>query len=436
MSKNFRIHIVIRILILSLLIGLFIYFTFVDLRWLRAIYLAAFFIIAVVEFIWYVDRTNRDFTSFLHALLQNDFTTTFSESGKGKSFNNLYKAFNQITQRFESISSAKEVQHLYLEGLVEHVRVGIISFDADEKIQLMNQAFQQLIGKPSFAYLNSLQSVDESFLTILREIKPKENKLIKIKVKNELLQLSVHASEFLLNNEYYKLISIQDIKNQLDANELDAWQKLIRVLTHEIMNSVTPITSLSDSLRTLIQSNPDESSVSKIKEGLNAIHTRSLGLQHFTESYKKLTKVPVPSLAKENLKFQIDQLLTLLEKDLKGIKVTTHVSDKIDVFMDKDLMNQVFLNLIKNAIDALRSIVTPELTITANQDTMTTIQISDNGSGIDEDKLDQIFIPFFTTKENGSGIGLALSRQIVQKHNGSIKVNSLTNIGTTFTIKL
>ena len=436
MTKNFRVNVILRLLLITSLIVLLVYFIMVDERYLRSVYLALFLIISLVEFVWYVDRTNRDFTSFLLALLQDDFTTKFSEKGKGKSFENLYKAFNAITQKFENISSAKEVQHLYLEGLVNHIRVGIISIDKDERIHLMNRALQKMLDRPHMAFLNNLNSVDHQLPEVLREIKPNENRLLKIQVKNELLQLSIHASEFLLNKEYYKLISIQNIKSELDINELDAWQKLIRVLTHEIMNSVTPITSLSDSLRQILENDKSDDSLAKVGQGLEAIQLRSKGLQNFTEAYKKLTKLPTPKFNSVNLKSLFDNIVTLFKEELKNIKLILEIPEKTEILADRDLLDQVFINLIKNACDALHGIEGSTIRIHVEQNDVTTITITDNGEGIDEDKLDKIFIPFFTTKTEGSGIGLALSRQIIRLHNGSIGIKSQRGAGTEVTITI
>lgn len=437
MIKNFRLNILIRLLVLTVLIALLTYFLLVEIRYLRSIYLAVFLALAIGEFVWYVDRTNRDFTTFLLSLLQNDFTTTFSEKTKGKSFNQLYTTFNKITKKFEQISSAKEVQHLYLEALVDHIRVGIISFDKKGKIHLMNQAFQKMLDRPSVAFLNNLNSVDNRLPEAFKEIKPKENKLLKVQVNNELLQLSIHASEFILDDTYYKLISVQNIKNELDSNELDAWQKLIRVLTHEIMNSVTPITSLSGSLKQLISNKEhDADTINKVTVGLEAIESRSKGLQNFTDAYRKLTKIPIPKFSEADLGSQLDKVLLLLKEELKGIKVTLDIEDEVKIISDQDLMDQVFINLIKNALEALANKPDAFLSIKAWQQGETYIVFHDNGSGIEPDKLDQVFVPFFTTKNEGSGIGLALSRQIVRLHNGSIDIKSTVDYGTTVTIMI
>ncbi|MTI40407.1 sensor histidine kinase [Fulvivirga lutimaris] len=437
MIKNFRLSVLIRILIISVLITLLVYFLLVDVRYLRSVYIVFFLVIAIIEFIWYVDKTNRDFTSFLLSLLQEDFTTTFQEKGKGKSFKNLYGSLNKITKKFEQISSAKEVQHLYLEALVDHLRVGIISFDKNGKIQMMNQALQKMFDRPQMAFLSNLSGIDERLPELLMDIKPKENKLLKVKIKDELLHLSIHASEFLLDKEFYKLISIQNIKNELDSNELDAWQKLIRVLTHEIMNSVTPITSLSGTLKQIVETSPhDNQTIDKVTQGLEAIQLRSKGLQNFTDAYRKLTKIPTPNYASLNLHNLFKRILILVEDQSKDIEIKLNISEDIEIMGDKDLLEQVFINLVKNGIEALEGRNSPVLRIKAWQDDQTHISISDNGSGIDEDKIDKIFIPFFTTKKEGSGIGLALSRQIIRLHNGNIGVTSVPGEGTSFTVSI
>jgi len=442
MLKNFRLNILIRIIFMAILIAFLIYFILVEQHYLRSVYLFIFIVILIIEFVWYVDRTNRDFASFLMALLQGDFTTTFSESNKGKSFGELYRAFNLITKRFKKISTDKQAQHIYLETLVEHVKVGIISFDQNEKIHLMNNAIKQMLGKSTMLYLKSFSTISDELVETLRTIKPGNQKLIKVTVNNNLLQLSIHASAFKLQNDTYKLVSIQNIKNELESNELDAWKKLIRVLTHEIMNSVTPISSLTDTLGQIAQkenekSSPTQEAMIKLQQGLDAIKTRSEGLQTFTEAYKSLTRIPQPSFVEANIYKLINGIETLLLEELKNIRFEIYTSDKdIKVIADPTLLEQVIINIIKNAIEAVADRKNPAISISIDKSEKVIIQITDNGQGIDEDKIDKVFIPFFTTKANGSGIGLALSREIIRQHNGTISVKSRKGEGTVFTITL
>ncbi|MBL6444902.1 HAMP domain-containing histidine kinase [Fulvivirga sp. 29W222] len=411
-------------------------------NYLRSTYFAIFLIVAIIEFIWYVDRSNRDFAAFLLALLQNDFTTTFSETSKGQSFNELHSAFNQITQKFKTISSEKEVQHIYLESLVEHVSVGILSYDEKEKIHLMNGALKNLLNKPQVLYLKGLEGIDKRLLNTIRHIKPGENRLVKIKLSNQLLQLSLHASEFKLHAQYYKLVSFQNIKNELDANEMDAWQKLIRVLTHEIMNSVTPISSLSNTLYEIIEKENkkgtlNQDTIQKVLTGLDAVKSRSAGLQSFTEAYRNLTRIPPPNFKEVYIKDVLKRIETLLRPNLENVDFRIAYDDEsIKILADTDLLDQVIINILKNALEALEDSDNPKILITVNSQEKTKISITDNGPGIDEDKVDQVFVPFFTTKRGGSGIGLALSKQIVRLHNGTLQVESVPGQGTSFIIEL
>ncbi|MEM7110220.1 MAG: ATP-binding protein [Bacteroidota bacterium] len=437
--RNFRLNIVLRLAIITVLISLMVFYLLVEPRYLRSFYIFLFLVVVFIEFFWYIDKTNRDFKSFLLALLQNDFTTRFSEKGKGKSFNEFYAVLNRITDKFEDISSQKQAQHIYLESLVEHVKVGILSFDDTEKVQWANQATKDLLGLPQIISLKTIQRVDKYLLKVIREIKPGENRLVKLIVKNEMLQLNVHASEFKLQNRFFKLVSLQNIKNALDENELAAWQKLIRVLTHEIMNSVTPITSLSGTLKSLVdrkrnENKPmDQDSIDKLWVGLDAVENRSQGLQSFTTSYRKLTKIPTPVFESVRIRERINRILELFKNETQGVEISVSVSDEIQILADPELLDQVLINMIKNALDAVGDTQEPHLSIICP--TKNVIAISDNGSGIEKDKLDQIFIPFFTTKKEGSGIGLALSQQIMHLHKGKIDVHSEKDIGTTFNLR-
>ncbi|MEM1407869.1 MAG: ATP-binding protein, partial [Bacteroidota bacterium] len=437
--RSFRLNIVLRLAIITGFISLMVFYLLVDPRYLRSFYILLFLVVAFVEFFWYIDKTNRDFKSFLLALLQNDFTTRFSEKGKGKSFNEFYTVLNRITDKFEDISSQKQAQHIYLESLVEHVKVGIISFDDTEKIQLVNQATKDLLGLPQIISLKTIQRVDKYLLKVIREIKPGENRLVKLIVKNEMLQLNVHASEFKLQNRFFKLVSLQNIKNALDENELAAWQKLIRVLTHEIMNSVTPITSLSGTLKSLVDKKRNENkfidkdSIDKLWVGLDAVENRSKGLQSFTTSYRKLTKIPTPVFESVKIRERVNRILELFKNETQGVNIKVSISNDVLILADPELLDQVLINMIKNALDAMTGTDGPQLSIGCT--TKNIITISDNGSGIEEDKLDQIFIPFFTTKKDGSGIGLALSQQIMHLHKGKIDVHSEKGIGTTFNLR-
>jgi len=444
--KNFKLQVIIRLILVSIAIGVLLYYVIITGQYLRSIYLFVFVILIIIEFVYYVEKTHRDFTSFLLAILQDDFSTTFHERGKGKSIQNFYSTLNRITRKFKAISSEKELQYLYLETLVEHIKVGILTYDENENIHLINEALKKLLDRPVLTKLKGIENIDPVLLQSIREIKPTENRLVKVTVNNHLQQLSIHASEFKLKDKYFKLISMQNIKHELEAQELDAWQKLIRVLTHEIMNSVTPITSLSATLQDIIKKEKKQLPASEfpfvdnLDEGLDAIKSRSEGLQTFTQAYKNLTRLPTPEFQKVKIKELLKQVETLLKPDLDHLNVKLHIhleNPELEILVDSDLFDQVLINIIKNGMEAVQKQKDGRIRLTVTENGhQVFIRITDNGAGIPEDKIDKIFIPFFTTKKNGTGVGLALCRQILQMHNATIAVSSYQGEGTTFTIVL
>lgn len=440
--KNFRFQIVLRVVLLTAIVTL-LSWCFVHALYLRAVYVGLAAVISVFELIRYTDRSNRDTKAFMQLLLQRDFTTRYEQTGRGKTFDALYETFNNISEMFKKISAEKEIQHKYLEMLVEHVRVSILSIDADEKVHLANQALRDLLRKNVIHNLKTLESVDQRLARTVREIHAGETRLVKVSIENQLLQLSVHASEFKLDDRYFKLISMQNIKNELDVREMESWQKLIRVLSHEIMNSVSPISSLSDTLHKMITQDSTAVTESNAKlydsldKGLEAIKLRSEGLVNFTQAYRKLTHVPIPSLRRVRLDEILNRVQTLLASRLDGNRVTLTIPPTdVEIVADPELMEHVFINLILNAFEATRNREEPKIDIhtTTGSKGQVSIHIVDNGEGIDEQLLEKIFIPFFTTRKNGSGIGLALTKQILQLHQADILVKSNVGIGTEFII--
>jgi nitrogen fixation/metabolism regulation signal transduction histidine kinase len=439
--RNFRLQVIIRVLVLTACLTLFAWCVANGL-YLRSIYLAVGAIILLAEFIWHVDRFNRDVKTFMISLRQRDFTTHFEASGRGRSYNELYEVLNSISSSFKKLSGEKEIQYRYLEMLVEHVQVGVLSMDAQGKIHLANQALKEMLQKDVITNLKGLESFDEVFVNTLREIRSGETHLIKLRVQNDLLQLSIHASEFKLEDKYYKLISMQNIRNELDAREMEAWQKLIRVLSHEIMNSVAPIISLSGTLHGLVVQEGNSNMLPQyesLDKGLEAIKVRSEGLYNFTQSYRKLTGIPKLTLKEVKVNELIDRVRTLMHSKIAEQNILfTATAEDTGIVVDPELMEHVLINLVLNATEAVTGKADPEIHISTsrNQKGNFCIHVTDNGEGIDERTGEKIFIPFFTTRKNGSGIGLALTKQILQLHNADIQFQSERGKGTVFTIIL
>jgi nitrogen fixation/metabolism regulation signal transduction histidine kinase len=397
--------------------------------------------ISVVELFFFINRFTNHIQLFLVNIRQRNFTFHFPEtSGK---FQKLYEEFNHITTVFKKINSEKEVQYRFIQTMLDHINVGIISFDNHGDIQLSNKAFLRLVGKMHLSTVSQLETIHPVLVKAITELKPEETKVVKFHKQNQIHNLALFAASFKLEGKHFTLVSVQDITNELNLNELEAWQKLIRVLTHEIMNSIAPIISLSDTLHAMVEREVNERTkeskiLDTLKSGLEAIKIRSEGLQIFTDAYRQLTRIPNPEFAIVDMPSFFNSIgaLVLPEISKRNINFRLDINSST-AFMDRKLIEQVILNLLWNAIDATAQTHDPEITVSVStQGEKVKIAIADNGSGIEEATLEKIFIPFFTTKKNGSGIGLAVSRQIVQMHKGELQAASSPNAGTTFTILL
>lgn len=443
--RKFRLNVVIRLILIAAAFGILIYYLFVSGRYIRSFYLGVFVILALVELFYYIDKSNRDVATFLQSILNSDFTSVFDAKKKGKSFDTLYDQMNQIIRRFRKISSEKEIQHLYLKTLVEQANVGLTSFNKGGTIHLINKAFRDILGIRPVAKGAFIADLPEEIHTVLSGLKPGDRTLITLDIKEKKTPLIFMATGFKIEKEDFMLVSVQNIRQELDEKELEAWQKLIRVLTHEIMNSATPIASLSSSLCDLLQTNGSglvsENEGKRLVNGLNAIQDRSAGLMKFTEAYQTLARIPKPQMKAMKVNELVRRIEILFRAQMEKSKITLNIEQEGDIGEikgDINLLDQVFINVIKNAIEALENRPDPTISIfIRNADRgRVLIQVTDNGVGMTEETREQIFVPFYTTKTKGSGIGLSLSKQIVRLHGGSIVVESEADKGTIFTIEI
>lgn len=442
MVYNFKINIVIRLAILLVLI------LGISLSLENGFHLTTGFgviltIILMVNLFNYVDQTNKDLANFFESIQYNDFNTTGSGRHRGDSFGDLHDGFNLINRKFRDIRAEKEANHQFLQTVVEHVEVGLLCIDEDGEVVLMNKALQRLLRKSYLVNLSGLKKVDEQLWEAVTQLQPGDRELLKLNIDNRLMQIAVRTIDLILNRENLKLISFQNIQSELEAQELVAYQKLIRILTHEIMNSVAPIASLSSTINDVIadkdQLDPDY--IDMIKNSVRVIKKRSEGLLDFTETYRSLTRIPPPNFQLVDGSALIQELKTLFMADLASKKIDLKLElppNPVTFQGDPNLLEQVLINLIKNAADSLKERDDPviDLSIQKHPDGKVIFRVSDNGFGIPVDMMDQIFVPFFTTKEDGSGIGLSLSRQIVRLHKGDLELQSVEGEGTVVTISL
>jgi two-component system, NtrC family, nitrogen regulation sensor histidine kinase NtrY len=447
--KNFRLNILFRVVIIVGLAVALAYVTAIQPSLFLPIVLVLSLTIAVVNLIIYIEKSNKDLTRFLLSLRQGAFTESFRRDSRGKPFEEFSEAMNDIVREFAKLNEEKELYYQYLESLNEKINIAIFSFDAEGKLIMMNPAAKHLINFPQFSHILDFQKLDPNLGECVASIKPEERIVAKAFLGDEAYQLSVQCKEIILKGRPVKIILLQNLNSELESKEIEAWHQLIRVLTHEIMNSVTPIVSLTDATRKILTDadgarkdlthlNADKAD--DIFSSIETIHSRSKGLLKFVNSYKEYSK-PIELHGSDVDAVQlVTRVVNLLipEIDKAGVKLTLlKKNTSVTVRTDTELMEQVLINLLKNALEAVPHDKGGEifLSIEKTSQGAARITIEDNGNGIDADVIDKIFIPFYTTKRKGSGIGLAFSRQVMKLHGGTIKVNSVKGRGSRFTIE-
>ncbi len=410
-------------------------------------FLTLVFILQVYLLIRALDKTNKEIAGFLSSIKYDDFSHTYPTTGNSPSMDALYAEFNSVIKKFREIRADKEANYHYFRTIVQHVGIGLVTFNKSGDIQIINSSAKKLLGVDSINNVFELSKISPKFVESLIKLKTGGSDLVEFTREGTRTQLSIYVIELVLRGEEFKLVSVQNIQSELEEKEMDAWQNLIRVLTHEIMNSVTPLSSLAATVETNLVDNIEDDvpiereELEDIYLAVQTIKRRSEGLIRFVSDFRNLTKIPQPKIAEEHVSKVMEHILVLLKHELgkKNVKLSLDINPKDLKFnIDKELLDQVLINLLQNAIHALdENEDDKHIIIRAfkNEYDRTTLAIRDNGSGIDEEALSKIFIPFFTTKKQGSGIGLSISKQIMRKHGGAISVKSVMNEGTEFTLR-
>lgn len=406
------------------------------------LYFCVFFscVLVLVIIVCLVDiysRSIRRMTRMIESVRYGDFSLSFSANGRNEMDRKLVEDLNEVIVRFRSELSEKEEKYQYFETLLDSVDTSVLVADKQGKVVWMNQAGMQDLCGHAIHQLDELKMLNPDFPILIDALQPGEVKVIRIYKEDLMQDMAVTVTEYATRTADLRLINLKNIRSILEENEMEAWQKLVRVLTHEIMNSITPIISLSDTMcERAIQQGMDEESM--MLQGMKTIHRRSKGLLNFVENYRKLSRLASPVLAP----VKVGELLGDIQKLFPSSKVRYiyKVEDEYRKLMiDRSQMEQVLINLLKNASEACEESPNPEVVVeTTYQEEKYIFQLSvtDNGCGILPDVLDRIFIPFFTTKSTGSGIGLSLCKQIVTMHGGSIRVTSEIGKGSCFVVKM
>lgn len=447
--NNLRFQIIIRITAIALTLFLLFQLVSSEAFALTILLVLALVIVQVVALIKFIDKTNRDILDFFEAIKNNDFSTFKQKSGGDAYSNYLYDQFDMVIKKLKKSKLAKDVRQQYLTTIVQHVGIGLITFNEKGDIQIMNIAAKRLLKIENIKNISVLNSISEELVKCFWELKTGGRSLINVEISGDERQLSVYVIELNLGDENFKLISLQNIRSELEEKEMEAWQKLVRVLTHEIMNSVTPISSLANTVEGEIVGylDYDEGPPTIEKEDLEDIYLavqtiqrRSDGLIRFVNDFRSLTHTPEPKFQMVSVMELFDQISILLKHEVETnhIKFIVNVNPQnLALSIDPELIQQVLINLIKNAVQALEERENKIIELLAYQDEKnnTLFILKDNGPGIEEEAQTKIFIPFFTTKKSGSGIGLSLSRQIMRQHNASLSVKSKIDEGTEFILR-
>jgi nitrogen fixation/metabolism regulation signal transduction histidine kinase len=439
--KNFRLNLWLRVL------ALLASFLLLSWLWLDSPYFftpivfTLVVILQVVELTYYLERTNRRLANFFDAFRYRDFTRTFNSKQHGNSFVELETAMNEVMQSFQQIREREEATLQYLESIVRKLTHGLLVFDQRGDIVTVNEAARQLFPPVPLRNVREIQAQNQTLYQALAETPNGETTLIRQQIGNDENQLSISVSELKQRTKNYRIVSIKNISNELQTNELEAWQNLTRVLTHEIVNSITPISSTVSTVIPMLQNAQPLTPENRtdLTDAMTIINRRSEALLRLVQAYRSFTRIPNPDFKTLYVSNLFEDVAKLYQTDLDrmGIQLQQSVApENLTIQADRELFTSILINLFKNAIEALANTPNPEITMiaTLDQRQRSIIRIQDNGAGIIEPAIGKIFIPFYSTKPQGSGIGLSLCRKIMTMHRGFIRVESTPNQKTVFTL--
>lgn len=449
MDFNWKSPVLPRVAILAFSILLFGYLLFSQQQYVISIILLLVIFFQVKQMMKMIESSNDDMASFLDSIRFDDLSSSFKTDSNDPSIQRLHNEMNEALVKLRYSRQERDSEYLFYKNIVMHVGIGLIIFKEDTgKIEIFNSAARKLLKVNRADTVNDLKEVSETLVNVFTRLRTGGRELLRLKVGEDFVQLSVYAIELTLRGENLKLISLQNIQSELEEKEMEAWQNLVRVLTHEIMNSVTPISSLAgiveDEIKIHLRDDAEKplqkEQLADIHLSLQTISKRSEGLIHFVKEFRSLTHIPKPRPENMRVSQLFDEVAMLHKSELseRSIKLECKVDPAdLTISADKTMIEQVVINLFKNAIQAFDDGEEKVITLRGyyNEKMRPVISVKDNGTGIDPEALEKIFIPFFTTKKTGSGIGLSLSRQIMRQHQGTLTVKSTVGKGTEFLMR-
>ena len=446
---RFSIYIIIRVTLLvsmSLIFGIILaqpeYF-------FSQVIVVAVIVLQMIEMIHFARRSNKELTKFILAIKYGDVSVNFSGDQLGRDFKDLADSFREVIAAFNKVKIEKESQYLLLQAIIDKISFGIIAFNEDDEILLINKSAFNYLKIERTKDWNYIKKQNSEFTSQIENMAQDGRKLVELGSGSNTRQLSVYNHTIVLMEKNCRVITFYDIQDEIEQKEIEAWYKLIRILTHEIMNSATPLTSLTDTILMLLENHNGsqknlrditEENIQDVRSSVNTIKKRTVGILQFVDAYRKLTDIPHPEFEKIGIRELMDSVLSLLEPEFKKRKINNNVIiDPLDLQLkcDKMLFEQVLINLLTNSIYALDKQPDPTIEINVSQNgSKVMFQVKDNGKGIEAEVLKKIFIPFFSTRDGGSGIGLSFSKFVILQHSGRIRVESKIDKGALFIIEL
>ncbi len=424
----------IGLILLTIFLGVYLYLD-VD-KLFSVIGVIMLLSIQVYFLVKYLSNISSELSDFFSNISADDFQNTTLDQNIIKSHGDLYHVLQKLKQHIKDQRSEVELQELLLTSFLEHVDTAIILFQSNGKIIWLNNTALDILKTPRFYSIVDLWNAYPELEKEFKKTTPGERKIYKFDNGNEELTLSFRRSEFITQDNTLSLFAIDHISKEYSEIEQESWERLIKVITHEIMNTLTPVTALIDSLKKDLSEYANDKNYLKTTErSLNIIEDRSKGLLNFVSRYKSITTTPAPKCTPIHVGELLKEIKQLAVQEHEEIIEISLKTDDLELFADKDLITQAILNLIKNSMFAIDGKEDGKITLEALKDKdRMIINVSDNGKGIKEEIIDKVFIPFYSTKSHGSGIGLSLSRQIMRLHGGTIKINSVPNVMTTISL--
>jgi two-component system nitrogen regulation sensor histidine kinase NtrY len=416
-----------------------------DIRLSLLVLLLLFIVLQASSLVRYINYTNRELESFLAGLKFGDFQQTYTISHLGPSFRNLEKTLQFTVEKFKSLRTKKEQQAIYFQSLVQNIPIPFFIVHGDQRVEILNNATRRTFNVADITNTAELANFGAAFQRDVLQIQPGESVLSSIGLAGTEEYFIMTATQLTTGGRIHKLVSLQNVQGEIDATELATWQNLLRVTSHEILNSLAPVSSCAQTAKTLVDDAIDrevadqhlQEDLQDIRESLGTVLRRSEGLTRFIQSYRQLSRLPPPNRKPIRLEAYFNRLESLVGAELARKKIELsfqHDPPSLAVDADEDMLDQALINLVRNAANALADKQDASIRVSAYTDSKqrTVLEIEDNGPGVPEDLAKKIFIPFFTTRTQGSGVGLALVRYIMLSHGGKAIHEKNESGGATF----